>query len=218
MMLPENQISQIKKQLLTQLDATNLPNKEEVKKSVEAMDAQQLEEFLIQNKLIKQKRGTEQTPQEGQTPQKQQCVFCSIIFGDIQSHKIYENKDSIAVLEINPVSKGHIIIIPKEHISESGKLPKTAFTLAKKLAKKIKTKLKTKEVGIQTSNLFGHEIINVYPIYESETLNSQRKQATPEELQKLQNRLKIKKQSQTIKRPIIKKIKDKKLWLPKRIP
>jgi len=216
-MLPEEQIPQIKKQLLTQLDAINLPNKEEVKKSIETMNAQQLEEFLIQNKLIKPQEGTPQkAPQE--MPQIQQCVFCSIASGDVQSYKIDENKDSIAVLEINPISKGHVIVIPKEHISDSGKLPKTTFTLAKKIAKKLKTKFKPKEIVISSSNLFGHEIINVFPVYNDETINSQRYQEKSEELEKLQKIFKVKKRSPTARKPRIKKIKEKKLWLPKRIP
>lgn len=214
-MLPKEQIPQIKKQLLAQLNATNLPNKEEVKKSVEAMDAQQLEEFLVQNKLIK-------SPESGapqKTSQPQQCIFCSIVFGDIPSHKIDENKDSIAVLEINPISKGHIIIIPKEHIPDSGKLPSTAFTLVKKIVKKLKSKFKPKDVGIQTSNIFGHEIINVFPIYEDENLGSPRQQTAPEKLAKLQKLLEVKKRTPTLKKPKIKKIKEEiKMWLPKRIP
>lgn len=217
-MLPKEQIPQIKKQLLAQLETTNLPNKEEVKKSVEAMDAKQLEEFLIQNKLIKSPEGGASIPQGSAQPQ--QCIFCSIVFGDIPSHKIDENKDSIAVLELNPLSKGHIIIIPKEHLPNSGKLPSTAFTLAKKISKKLKSKFKPKDVGIQTSNIFGHEIINVFPIYEDENLGSPRQQSTPEELAKLQKLLAVKKRAPIIKKkPKIKKIKEEtKLWLPKRIP
>ncbi|MBR9701415.1 HIT domain-containing protein [Candidatus Pacearchaeota archaeon] len=216
-MLPEEQVPQIKKQLLEQLDATNLPNKEEVKKSVEGMNAVQLEEFLVQNKLIKSPEGEPQSAPQG-SAQPQQCIFCSIVFGDVPSHKIDENKDSIAVLELNPISKGHVIIIPKEHLPDSGKLPSTAFTLAKKIAKKLKSKLKSKDVEIHTSNIFGHEIINVIPMYEGETPNSERQQAKPEELSKLQKLLEVKKKAPILKKPKRKKLKDKKLWLPKRIP
>jgi diadenosine tetraphosphate (Ap4A) HIT family hydrolase len=215
-MLPEEQIPQIKQQLLSQLENTNLPNKEEIKKSIKLMNSQQLEEFLVQNKLIKSEDTSKKELQN--TPQTQQCVFCSIISGDAHSYKIDENKDSIAVLEINPVSKGHVIVIPKEHILGSGKIPTTAFTLAKKISKKLKTKLKPRNVGIQTSNLFGHEIINVFPVYENENINSERKQTTPEELGKLQKILEVKKRTPIIKKQKIKEIKEEKLWLPKRIP
>jgi len=217
-MLSEDQIPQIKKQLIEQLDATNLPNKEEVKHSIGTMNSEQLEEFLIQNNLIKRDSSGSELPQLKESPQGQQCVFCSIVFGDIPSHKIDENKDSIAVLEINPVSYGHVIVIPKEHISESGKLPSTTLTLAKKLAKKIKTKFKPKSVEMQTSNLFGHEIINVFPIYEYENLDSQRRQAKPEELAELQKKLEVKKRTPVIRKLRVKKITDEKIRIPRRIP
>ena len=44
------------------------------------------------------------------------CVFCKIIKGEIPSYKIYEDDDVLAFLDINPVSPGHTLIIPKKHI------------------------------------------------------------------------------------------------------
>ena len=43
------------------------------------------------------------------------CVFCKIINGDIPCYKIYEDDKILAFLDINPVSCGHTLIIPKEH-------------------------------------------------------------------------------------------------------
>src|SRR3990167_7974417 len=43
------------------------------------------------------------------------CVFCKIIRGEILSHKIYENKNFFAFLDINPLSPGHALVIPKKH-------------------------------------------------------------------------------------------------------
>ena len=210
MLLPE-QIENIKQQLISQLEQSNVQDKEQIKESIKVMNSEQLEEFLVQNNLIKD------TQISQKLPQTQQCLFCSIVSGNTQSHKIEENKDSIAVLEINPVSKGHVIIIPKEHISSSEKIPQTVFSLAKKIAKKIKTKFKPKDVSISSSNLFGHEIINVLPVYGDENINSERKQTKKEELEKLQKLLENKQKPKTIRMPKIKKI-EKKLWLPKRMP
>jgi len=44
------------------------------------------------------------------------CIFCKIAKGEIPADKIYEDKDFLAFLDIRPVSHGHILIIPKEHI------------------------------------------------------------------------------------------------------
>ena len=43
------------------------------------------------------------------------CIFCSIVKGDISSYKIYEDKDILVFLDVNPLSPGHALIIPKEH-------------------------------------------------------------------------------------------------------
>ena len=204
-MLPENQIPQIKQQLISQLEQSNISDKEQTKESIKAMNTKQLEDFLNKNNLINSQ----------QSSQDQQCIFCSIVSGDIESYKIDENKYSIAVLEINPISKAHIIIIPKQHLSSSEQIPQTVFSLAKKIAKKIKSKFKPKNIIISSSNLFGHEIINVLPVYENETLDSKRHQAKPEKLQELLKLLG--KKPKTIKKPKIKKIKEK-LWLPRRVP
>jgi histidine triad (HIT) family protein len=43
------------------------------------------------------------------------CLFCKIISGEISSHKVYEDENFLAFLDINPRSPGHTQIIPKKH-------------------------------------------------------------------------------------------------------
>ncbi|MFH1047655.1 MAG: HIT family protein [Patescibacteria group bacterium] len=43
------------------------------------------------------------------------CIFCKIIAGDIPARKVYEDDQVLAFLDIQPVSPGHLLIIPKEH-------------------------------------------------------------------------------------------------------
>jgi histidine triad (HIT) family protein len=211
--MESTQIEQIKKQLIQQIESTFPEDKKkEAIEKIQSMDENQLKEFLIQNNLINQ----DGTPTNQGTPQK--CIFCSIIDQEIPTNKIDENDFAIAALEINPISKGHSLIIPKEHIEESSKMPKRALELAEKVTKRIKEKLKPKEVKIESINLFGHEILNLLPIYENENLNSKRKQAKPEELEELTKLLEVEKELKTIEKPEPKKIKAKKLWLSTRIP
>tara|TARA_Y100000034_G_scaffold17454_1_gene19086 strand:- start:4707 stop:5327 length:621 start_codon:yes stop_codon:yes gene_type:complete len=206
-MLPKEQIEQIKKQIISQIES-NFPEdkKDSAKKQIESMDGKQLEEFLKQNNLVK-------TGQDS----SQQCIFCSIVFGDTQSYKIDENEKAIAILEINPISKGHVIVIPKDHIPSSDKIPKEAQLLTNEISKKIKTELNPKDITLSSSNLFGHEIINILPIYENENIDSKRYQAKPEELQELQEKL-IKKSEQKVIEEPKEEINEKNTWLPKRIP
>jgi histidine triad (HIT) family protein len=43
------------------------------------------------------------------------CVFCKIVKGEIPSHKIYEDEEFLAFLDIQPVNPGHVLLIPKSH-------------------------------------------------------------------------------------------------------
>ncbi len=43
------------------------------------------------------------------------CIFCKIINGEISSYKVFEDDLVFAFLDINPLSKGHTLIIPKKH-------------------------------------------------------------------------------------------------------
>ena len=70
------------------------------------------------------------------------CIFCSIIKGDIPSFKIYEDNDFLAFLDIAPGTKGHTLIIPKEHAATledlSDDKASKILILAKKIVKAMK--------------------------------------------------------------------------------
>ncbi len=44
-----------------------------------------------------------------------ECLFCKIIDGQVPAEKVYEDDKIIAFLDINPVSQGHLLIVPKAH-------------------------------------------------------------------------------------------------------
>jgi histidine triad (HIT) family protein len=43
------------------------------------------------------------------------CIFCKIVAGEIPSHKIDEDDKTLSFMDINPWTKGHSLVIPKEH-------------------------------------------------------------------------------------------------------
>lgn len=43
------------------------------------------------------------------------CVFCKIISGEFNSHKVYEDDICIGFLDINPINNGHVLVVPKKH-------------------------------------------------------------------------------------------------------
>jgi len=44
------------------------------------------------------------------------CAFCEIIAGKQKGYKIYENKDSLVILDVNPLARGHCLAISKRHV------------------------------------------------------------------------------------------------------
>jgi histidine triad (HIT) family protein len=46
---------------------------------------------------------------------QEDCIFCKIVAGKLPSHKVYEDADHVAFLDINPFSPGHTLVCPKRH-------------------------------------------------------------------------------------------------------
>lgn len=65
------------------------------------------------------------------------CIFCKIIKDEIPCYKIYEDNDFLSFLDIAPGSKGHTLIIPKEHAATLEDLPDDKASKLLPLAKKI---------------------------------------------------------------------------------
>ena len=51
------------------------------------------------------------------------CIFCKIAAGDIPSATLYEDDDFRVILDIEPASKGHALILPKEHYANLFEMP-----------------------------------------------------------------------------------------------
>ncbi|KAH9991437.1 HIT-like domain-containing protein [Russula vinacea] len=65
------------------------------------------------------------------------CIFCKIIKGEIPSHKVIETNLSYSFLDINPLARGHALVIPKYHAEKLHELPDEYLADALPLAKKI---------------------------------------------------------------------------------
>ena len=47
-----------------------------------------------------------------------ECIFCKIVEGSLPSHKVFENDDCYAFLDIFPAGRGHTLVIPKKHVRD----------------------------------------------------------------------------------------------------
>lgn len=65
------------------------------------------------------------------------CIFCKIIAGEIPSNTIYEDDDFKVILDLSPASKGHALILPREHYADIYEIDADVAGKAMKLAKKL---------------------------------------------------------------------------------
>ncbi len=69
------------------------------------------------------------------------CIFCKIANGEIPSATLYEDEDFRVILDLGPASKGHALILPKEHAANLYELPDELASKAMIVAKKVGTVL-----------------------------------------------------------------------------
>lgn len=51
------------------------------------------------------------------------CLFCGIVAGEVPSHTVYESETACAFLDVNPLARGHTVVIPRDHHERVGDLP-----------------------------------------------------------------------------------------------
>lgn len=87
---------------------------------------------------------------------KDDCIFCKIVNGEIPSKTIYEDDTFRAILDLGPATKGHALLIPKDHASDLYELPEEtagkALICAKKLATLMTSKLKCDGFNLVQNN------------------------------------------------------------------
>ena len=184
MAITDEQAKILKEQITKQIESTFPEDrKTQALSYVNNLDNNQLEEFIVKNKLIKT---SDESVNRSQNPAKtQECIYCMLSSKKIESLPIYEDNDYISVLEINPYTKGHLTLIPKKHIKEAKNLPAKAFTLAKKIGSQVIKKLKAESYQITSSDELGHAIINIIPSYKNQPITYERKHSSPDELKEL---------------------------------
>ena len=80
------------------------------------------------------------------------CIFCKLANGIFPTNSIYEDEDFNVILDASPATKGHALILPKDHYSNMFEIDDEIVAKAAKLAKKIM--IHEKEVlGCQGYNL-----------------------------------------------------------------
>ncbi len=122
------------------------------------------------------------------------CIFCKIANGEIPSRTLYEDEEYRVILDLNPVTKGHALILPKCHYANLYELPEEKCAGVMKLAKKMAV-LMTEKLSCSGFNLMqnngesagqtvNHFHLHLIPRYDDDNQKLEMKPmgATPEDL------------------------------------
>lgn len=119
-------------------------------------------------------------------------IFTKIVNGEIPAYKVAEDENYFAFLDIFPVARGHVLVIPKKEVDYLFDLEDEIYAglqlFAKKVAQGLKKAIPCEKVGVLVLGLeVPHAHIHLVPMQnESDLLNfSKKKKFTPEEFEEI---------------------------------
>jgi histidine triad (HIT) family protein len=135
------------------------------------------------------------------------CVFCKIIDGTYTNSNIYEDKDIIAFMDIQPVNTGHILVVPKKHVELIADLDDETSAKMFTIAKRINKALRKSDIKLEGINYFladgeaagqevAHAHLHIFPRYKGDgfglTFSDSYRKVLPErnELNEIAERIK----------------------------
>ena len=127
------------------------------------------------------------------------CIFCKIIKGEIPSKTIYDDDKIQIIMNINPNTNGHLLIIPKYHMENIFDTKEEIIIHSIKVVKEkiyplLKDKLKCEGLTLAQNNELGQEIkhyhIHLIPRYQNDNADFQYNKELLEDLDEVFNKLK----------------------------
>ncbi len=141
------------------------------------VDVSQLTE---EQKKALQEKLKNMSPEELMELQKKQCIFCQIVAGKVPGKKLFEDETVIAILDINPAAKGHVLVLPKEHYAIMPQVPDEVighlFVVCKAISNTLLKSLKVSGTNVFIANGLAagqraqHFMIHVIPRKDSDHL------------------------------------------------
>jgi histidine triad (HIT) family protein len=123
---------------------------------------------------------------------KEDCIFCKLANGVIPTRTVYEDEGFRVILDMAPISRGHSLILPKEHMLDlyelSADSAQKIIPVAQKMAVHMRDKLGCDGLNLLQNNgesagqTISHFHIHMIPRYTGNALHFQHQEATPQEL------------------------------------
>jgi histidine triad (HIT) family protein len=125
-----------------------------------------------------------------------ECIFCKIVRGEIPAVKVLDEELVVAFMDINPSSRGHMLVVPKNHTENIFEIPEsdlaTLFKAVKKCAGAAKDALRADGITILQLNgkasdqIVPHLHIHVIPRWENDGLSVSTWEMKPGDMEEIQ--------------------------------
>ena len=70
------------------------------------------------------------------------CIFCMVLDGELPSEKIYEDEHAVAVMDINPWTRGHAVVFPRRHAKDLFEIEDDQLAAVVQAAKRVATMMR----------------------------------------------------------------------------
>lgn len=129
------------------------------------------------------------------TSMNSSCIFCKVIAGEAPAHKVYEDAHYVAFMDIYPITPGHLLVVPKQHVDYvfdlDDKTYAGAFAVVKKLSGPLQKATKCVRVCVIVEGYFvPHTHIHLVPTREAKDLKNATAPAKPAELETMAAKIK----------------------------
>ena len=125
-----------------------------------------------------------------------ECIFCKIVSGEIPAVKVLDEELVVAFMDINPSSKGHMLVVPKNHAENIFEIPESDLVAlikaVKRCAKAVKEALNAEGITILQLNgkasdqIVPHLHIHVIPRWENDGLSVSTWEMKPGDMEEIQ--------------------------------
>ena len=94
------------------------------------------------------------------------CLFCRIVAGEADAHRVVETDDVVGFLDVRPVFKGHVLLVPREHVVTLSDLPESLivplFSSAQRVADAITSGLGAHGTFVAMNNIVSQSVAHLH--------------------------------------------------------
>ena len=99
-------------------------------------------------------------------PSDDSCLFCRIVSGEADAHRVLETDDVVGFLDVRPVFKGHVLLVPREHVVTLPELPEALivplFSTAQRVADALTSGLGAQGTFVAMNNVVSQSVPHLH--------------------------------------------------------